>query len=81
MSEAARHVGGTFIGVGAAFQYFAGDIARAPDFIGRLGLEWAYRLAQQPRLLTRYGRTNFPFLLVLLAAGWARMTGRSATAI
>ncbi|MGB3809085.1 MAG: WecB/TagA/CpsF family glycosyltransferase [Parvibaculum sp.] len=79
MSEAGRHVSSTFIGVGAAFQYFAGDIKRAPDFARRSGLEWAYRLIQQPHLLARYGRTNIPFLFVLLAAEWARLIRRGNT--
>jgi len=41
------------IGVGAAFDFHAGTIKRAPRFFRRHGLEWLYRLAFEPRLLIR----------------------------
>ena len=37
--------------VGAAFDYEAGEQAAAPRWLGRLGLEWLYRLARDPRRL------------------------------
>jgi len=37
------------VGVGAAFRFLTGQVRRAPDWIGRMGLEWAYRLAKEPR--------------------------------
>jgi N-acetylglucosaminyldiphosphoundecaprenol N-acetyl-beta-D-mannosaminyltransferase len=39
------------IGVGAAFEYYVGVIRRAPQWMQRSGLEWAFRLVQQPRSL------------------------------
>ncbi len=36
------------IGVGGTFDYLSGRVRRAPAYIRRLGLEWAYRLARQP---------------------------------
>ncbi len=36
------------IGVGGTFDYLAGKVPRAPRFIRRIGLEWAFRLAMQP---------------------------------
>ena len=43
------------IGVGATVDFLAGKISRAPDWIGKLGLEWVYRTAQEPgRLAGRY---------------------------
>jgi N-acetylglucosaminyldiphosphoundecaprenol N-acetyl-beta-D-mannosaminyltransferase len=36
------------IGVGGAFDYLTGRVARAPAWMRRAGLEWAYRLAHQP---------------------------------
>jgi N-acetylglucosaminyldiphosphoundecaprenol N-acetyl-beta-D-mannosaminyltransferase len=36
------------MGVGGAFDYISGNIARAPKFIRSLGLEWLYRLVRQP---------------------------------
>jgi N-acetylglucosaminyldiphosphoundecaprenol N-acetyl-beta-D-mannosaminyltransferase len=37
------------VGVGAAFAFAAGTVRRAPEWVGRLGFEWAYRLLQEPR--------------------------------
>ncbi len=43
------------LSVGAAFDYEAGVQTAAPRWTGRLGLEWAYRLARDPgRLFVRY---------------------------
>lgn len=54
------------VGVGAAFDYFAGTKSEAPVWMQRLALEWAYRLAQEPgRLWKRYLSTNPSFLLLL----------------
>ncbi|HLP72558.1 MAG TPA: WecB/TagA/CpsF family glycosyltransferase, partial [Bacteroidales bacterium] len=41
------------IGVGLAFEYFAGTVKRAPDWMIQSGLEWVYRLAQQPGKINR----------------------------
>lgn len=49
-------------GVGLAFDYYAGTVRNAPEFLSILGLEWMYRYWQQPR---RIGRFLFPFLFVL----------------
>jgi N-acetylglucosaminyldiphosphoundecaprenol N-acetyl-beta-D-mannosaminyltransferase len=51
------------IGVGGSFDVIAGIRKRAPRFAQKLGLEWAYRLAQEPRrLFMRYLVTNSQFL-------------------
>ena len=41
------------LGVGASFDFFAGNVRESPDWIGRLGLEWLFRLTQEPRRLWR----------------------------
>lgn len=41
------------IGVGAAFDFHAGTVKRAPVFYQKMGLEWLYRLAFEPRMLIR----------------------------
>lgn len=52
------------LGVGAAFDFHAGTLRRAPMLARRLGLEWAYRLLQEPRRLARrYASTNTVFVL------------------
>lgn len=48
------------IGVGAAFEYNVGLIRRAPGWMQRAGLEWAYRLLQQPRRIGRRLATTLP---------------------
>lgn len=51
------------LGVGAAFDYEAGNIRRAPQWMQRCSLEWLYRLLQDPkRLFMRYFVTNTKFL-------------------
>lgn len=52
------------IGVGAAFDYHAGTLSRAPLWMQARGLEWLYRLCAEPgRLWKRYALTNSLFLL------------------
>ncbi len=41
------------IGVGAAFDFHAGTVKRAPKFFRDIGLEWLYRLTFEPRMLVR----------------------------
>ncbi len=54
---------GLMIGVGAGFDYFAGNISRAPKFMQNHNLEWLYRLLQDPkRLFMRYLVTNSKFI-------------------
>ena len=51
------------VGVGAAFDYEAGNIRRAPMWMQRHNLEWLYRLMQDPkRLFKRYLTTNIKYL-------------------
>jgi len=60
------------IGVGAAFDFHAGLIPQAPAAMQRLGLEWAFRLAAEPRRLwRRYLRYNPRFVI-----GFARQYAR-----
>ena len=49
-------------GVGLAFEYFAGTVKRAPEWMQKRGLEWVYRLVQQPQNIRR---VTLPFLWVL----------------
>ena len=56
-------VNGLMIGVGAGFDYCAGNIQRAPLWMQRCSLEWLYRLLQDPkRLFKRYLYTNTKFI-------------------
>ena len=54
---------GVYFGIGAAFAFHAGEVRQAPAFLQRLGLEWAFRLAVEPRrLFKRYFKYNTLFL-------------------
>lgn len=54
---------GFMVGVGAGFDYFAGNIRRAPMWMQKHNMEWIYRLMQEPeRLFGRYLHTNTRFL-------------------
>jgi N-acetylglucosaminyldiphosphoundecaprenol N-acetyl-beta-D-mannosaminyltransferase len=62
-------------GVGGAFDVLAGRTKRAPQFWQRLGMEWLYRVVQEPRRMwKRYLVTNTVFVTLLLGEwlGWPR---------
>lgn len=57
-------INAVMIGVGAAFDYHAGTVKRAPLWMQRNGLEWLHRLCSEPgRLWKRYFVTNTLFVL------------------
>lgn len=72
------------VGVGAAFDYHAGTLERAPAWMQHHGLEWLYRLAKEPRrLFRRYAVTNTLFVYgfmkqMLRHARTSRRTGRTS---
>lgn len=58
------------LAVGALFDFYSGDVRRAPRWLRRLGLEWVFRLALEPRrLYLRYiiGNPLFVFRALRLA--------------
>ena len=58
---------GVYFGIGAAFAFHAGEVRQAPAAVQRLGCEWAYRLAMEPRrLFKRYFTYNSLFLYHLV---------------
>jgi N-acetylglucosaminyldiphosphoundecaprenol N-acetyl-beta-D-mannosaminyltransferase len=73
------------MGVGGGIDIVAGVKKRAPPAWRRLGLEWLYRMVQEPRrLFPRYAYTNAAFLLLLMREvirrrePWSRPAGRRA---
>jgi N-acetylglucosaminyldiphosphoundecaprenol N-acetyl-beta-D-mannosaminyltransferase len=67
--------------VGAAFDFHAGRISQAPPWMQERGLEWTYRIAQEPRrLLPRYLYYNPRFMLAFgrQLARERRLAGRPA---
>lgn len=54
---------GVMLGVGAAFDFEAGTVKRAPRWMQEICMEWLYRIMQDPkRLIPRYLDTNFSFM-------------------
>jgi exopolysaccharide biosynthesis WecB/TagA/CpsF family protein len=57
-----------WLAVGAAFDFYAGNKPRAPKALQRLGMEWAFRAATEPRrLFMRYLKTNPVFIKLALS--------------
>lgn len=55
------------IGVGALFDFMSGSVVRAPKFVQSIGLEWLFRLLQEPRRLFRRYIIGIPrFFIALL---------------
>lgn len=60
-------INATMVGVGGALPVLVGEQKRAPQWMQRNGLEWLYRLIQEPgRLWKRYFYTNAVFILLLI---------------
>ena len=63
-------VEGLMVGVGAGFDYYAGNIDRAPEWMQKRNLEWIFRLIQDPRrLFNRYWHTNTRFIWYAVLKG------------
>ena len=64
MAEHKGRLNCVMLGVGASFDFYAGNVKESPAWLGRLGLEWLYRLTQEPkRLWRRYLILNPRFIL------------------
>lgn len=77
----AREIDAVVVAVGAAFDFLAGSRPEAPHWVTRLGFEWLFRLASEPRRLhRRYLIGNARFLRIMaaeiLAARGRRGAGR-----
>lgn len=73
--NAAKLDAGVMIGVGGTFNFIAGRVKRAPKWMQKSGLEWVYRIVQEPgRLWKRYayGLVKFAWLSVRALAGGYR---------
>ena len=84
MARQRGRLAAVMLGVGAAFDFIAGTRPQAPEILGRLGLEWAFRLAAEPRRLWRRYLVHNPrfaglFTLQVARAALARVrtAGRS----
>jgi N-acetylglucosaminyldiphosphoundecaprenol N-acetyl-beta-D-mannosaminyltransferase len=65
------------MGVGGSIDVLAGLVKRAPRWMQRSGLEWFYRIEQEPRrMFWRYASTNTRFVGILAGALVGRLLGR-----
>jgi len=67
------------LGVGAALDFTAGAVRRAPRWMQRAGLEWLYRLVQEPRRLARRYLRDDPKFLAVLFRTWRSTAGTRRT--
>jgi N-acetylglucosaminyldiphosphoundecaprenol N-acetyl-beta-D-mannosaminyltransferase len=73
MAEHRGKVNAVMLGVGAAFDFHAGVKSQAPAWMQKIGLEWFYRFATEPRRLWRrylYNNPRFVFLALADLLGW-----------
>lgn len=77
MAAHCERIHAVMIGVGAAFDYHASTLPRAPQWMQRNGLEWLHRLISDPRRLwKRYLLTNTSFII---RAGWQLLLNAMVT--
>ncbi|MEB3226277.1 MAG: WecB/TagA/CpsF family glycosyltransferase [Synechococcus sp.] len=78
MAANSPHLDAVLLGVGAAFDFHGGTVSQAPRWLMALGLEWCYRLVQEPRRLwKRYLLNNGAFILLF---GWQLLWWRNPPA-
>jgi len=64
---------GPILGVGAAFDFVAGNIKRAPELVQKIGMEWFWRLLSDPKRLWRRYLVNDPKFILLGFGEWKRL--------
>lgn len=68
--------------IGAVFDFYAGNVKRAPKWVINLGLEWFFRFMQEPRRLwRRYLIGNSKFIYLILKEKWNTSTHKAAKSI
>ncbi len=73
MQSHLHRVHAVMIGVGAALDFHAGVVKRAPIWMQRFGLEWMHRIVQDPRRLAkRYLISNTAFILACCGSRWSQ---------
>lgn len=67
MSRHYKEINSMLLGIGAALPVFAGVMTRCPQWLRDNGMEWAFRLLQEPRrLFKRYFISNFIFIYLFM---------------
>lgn len=67
------------VGVGASFDFLVGVQSRAPRWVSRMGMEWLFRLAMNPKRLWRRYLLNDPKFLGIFRRTWRRSRGAPNT--
>jgi N-acetylglucosaminyldiphosphoundecaprenol N-acetyl-beta-D-mannosaminyltransferase len=81
MSQHKGQISAVMVGLGGAFPVYAGIQRRAPKLLREAGLEWLYRLIQEPqRLCKRYAKT-IPVFIWLVAKQVLNEFRSSATSL
>ena len=76
VSDHINKINAPMLAVGAAFDFHAGKLKQAPKIIQDYGLEWLYRLIQEPRRLwKRYLFTNSYFIILIIKKMIKRIIG------
>ena len=70
MAQNTKHINAMMIGVGAAFDVNAGVVRPSPSWVHKFGLEWLFRLAKEPKRLTKRYISTGPRFLCLLLTDW-----------
>lgn len=67
VAEHKGKIDAAMLAVGAAFDFYAGTLKQAPKWMQKKGLEWLFRLLQEPkRLWKRYLKTNIKFIYLFI---------------
>ena len=82
MAEHKEKVSCVMLGVGASFDFYAGNVRECPEWLSNIGLEWLFRLTQEPRRLwRRYLILNPRFILqALLQLSGLKKFGKTTNA-
>ncbi|MGF1570555.1 MAG: WecB/TagA/CpsF family glycosyltransferase [Nodosilinea sp.] len=79
MHQHREQIQAVMVGLGGVFPVYAGIVKHAPQWVRASGLEWFYRLRQEPlRLWKRYSRTIPPFVFLSLKQVLASRVSRTA---
>jgi N-acetylglucosaminyldiphosphoundecaprenol N-acetyl-beta-D-mannosaminyltransferase len=63
--------------LGAVVNFVAGDVKRSPHLLGRIGLEWLWRIVQEPALWRRYGADGLALLWLVCTRVLPLLAGRA----
>ena len=62
-----KRIKSNFAAIGAVFEWSAGTKFKAPEILANMGVEWIFRLIQEPRrLFKRYFIDNFLFIIYII---------------